>query len=132
MANLCGCFREIAALRTGRTIAELQAGRSPSQQPSAAIPIERGTTAANNPAGSFPEGFRTTAPVRAAQSCGLSSETLYKTHRQHIVPATDGLPQKAVVDLTPIFQTAPLCARGRCNVSSRRCRCSPDSVRRRR
>ena len=42
-ANLCASFREvqkITALRTGQTIIEVRACRSPLQLPSAAIPIE--------------------------------------------------------------------------------------------
>src|ERR1700724_3511094 len=43
------------------------------------IPITCGTLSAQLPAGSFPGGFRTTAPVRVASSVnGPSSETLHK------------------------------------------------------
>src|SRR6516162_5722042 len=44
----------------------------------AKIPIERAAPARTHPAGSFPEGFRTTAPVLVDRLVtGPSSETLY-------------------------------------------------------
>ena len=46
----------------------------------AKIPIERAAPARTHPAGSFPEGFRTTAPVLGdGLVMGPSSETLHKS-----------------------------------------------------
>jgi hypothetical protein len=65
----------------------------------------RGTTAAHRPAGSFPEGFRTTAPVRDESSSGPSSETLYGTSFDVTPSALVGLPQLLAGRLT----TGSLC-----------------------
>ena len=55
------------------------------------IPITCGTLSAQLPAGSFPGGFRTTAPVRVASSVnGPSSETLHRTRsgRAHSISSS--------------------------------------------
>jgi hypothetical protein len=60
------------------------------------IPIARGTARPQLPAGSFPGGFRTTAPGASENvAAGPSSETLHKMSRATHFVGTAGLPQEA-------------------------------------
>ena len=69
------------AWRRDHSVRHVIRGRSlerPCRNPHSA----RGTAAPDNPAGSFPEGFRTTAPVRVDRFImGPPSETLYMRTR---------------------------------------------------
>jgi hypothetical protein len=67
----------IIAWRRNRSVHRVIRGRS--LNCGVEIPIEPAAPLRRHPAGSFPEGFRTTAPVRVDRFVmGPSSETLYK------------------------------------------------------